>query len=208
VPARLRGEMAAFDIILDGDVLVETGRRVTARHIKRLEEAGIEELEVPFEYLVGKVISQDIMDESTGELLALANDVITAEALEKFVAYGINEIPVLFTNDVDRGAYISDTLRADTTKSQLEAQIEIYRMMRPGEPPTKEAAENLFASLFFTSDRYDLSAVGRMKFNRRLGRDTDTGEGTLSNQDILDVLKELVAIRNGHGQVDDVDHLG
>lgn len=208
VPARLRGEMAAFDIILDGDVLVEKGRRVTARHIKRLEEAGIEELEVPFEYLVGKVISQDIMDESTGELLALANDVITAETLEKFVAYGINEIPVLFTNDVDRGAYISDTLRADTTKSQLEAQIEIYRMMRPGEPPTKEAAENLFASLFFTSDRYDLSAVGRMKFNRRLGRDTDTGEGTLSNQDILDVLKELVAIRNGHGQVDDVDHLG
>ncbi|PWD83925.1 DNA-directed RNA polymerase subunit beta [Ignatzschineria cameli] len=208
VPARLRGEMAAFDIILDGDVLVEKGRRVTARHIKRLEEAGIEELEVPFEYLVGKVISQDIMDESTGELLALANDVITAETLEKFVAYGINEIPVLFTNDVDCGAYISDTLRADTTKSQLEAQIEIYRMMRPGEPPTKEAAENLFASLFFTSDRYDLSAVGRMKFNRRLGRDTDTGEGTLSNQDILDVLKELVAIRNGHGQVDDVDHLG
>ncbi|MDM1545182.1 DNA-directed RNA polymerase subunit beta [Ignatzschineria indica] len=208
VPARLRGEMAAFDIILDGDVLVEKGRRVTARHIKRLEDAGIEELEVPFEYLVGKVLSQDIMDESTGELLALANDVITAETLEKFVAYGINEIPVLFTNDVDRGAYISDTLRADTTKSQLEAQIEIYRMMRPGEPPTKEAAENLFASLFFTSDRYDLSAVGRMKFNRRLGRDSDTGEGTLSNQDILDVLKELVAIRNGHGQVDDVDHLG
>ncbi|GGZ86180.1 DNA-directed RNA polymerase subunit beta [Ignatzschineria indica] len=208
VPARLRGEMAAFDIILDGDVLVEKGRRVTARHIKRLEDAGIEELEVPFEYLVGKVLSQDVMDESTGELLALANDVITAETLEKFVAYGINEIPVLFTNDVDRGAYISDTLRADTTKSQLEAQIEIYRMMRPGEPPTKEAAENLFASLFFTSDRYDLSAVGRMKFNRRLGRDSDTGEGTLSNQDILDVLKELVAIRNGHGQVDDVDHLG
>ncbi len=208
VPSRLRGEMAAFDIKLDGEVLVEKGRRVTARHVKKLEDAGVKDLEVPFEYLVGRVVSQDILDESTGELLALANDVITQETLEKFVAYGIETVPVLFTNDVDRGAYISDTLRADTSKSQLEAQIEIYRMMRPGEPPTKEAAENLFSSLFFSSDRYDLSAVGRMKFNKRLGRDSDTGEGTLSNQDILDVLKELIAIRNGHGNVDDVDHLG
>ncbi|WP_026879329.1 DNA-directed RNA polymerase subunit beta [Ignatzschineria larvae DSM 13226] len=208
VPARLRGEMAAFDIILDGEVLVEKGRRITARHVKKLEDAGVKDLEVPFEYLVGRVISQDILDESTGELLALANDVVTQDLLEKFVAYGIDTIPVLFTNDVDRGSYISDTLRADTTKSQLEAQIEIYRMMRPGEPPTKEAAESLFASLFFSSDRYDLSAVGRMKFNRRLGRDSDTGEGTLSNKDILDVLKELISIRNGHGTVDDVDHLG
>ncbi|GGZ96605.1 DNA-directed RNA polymerase subunit beta [Ignatzschineria ureiclastica] len=208
VPARLRGEMAAFDIILDGEVLVEKGRRVTARHVKKLEDAGVKDLEVPFDYLIGRVISQDILDESTGELLALANDVVTQDLLEKFVAYGIDTIPVLFTNDVDRGSYISDTLRADTTKSQLEAQIEIYRMMRPGEPPTKEAAESLFASLFFSSDRYDLSAVGRMKFNRRLGRDSDTGEGTLSNKDILDVLKELIAIRNGHGTVDDVDHLG
>ncbi len=208
VPARLRGEMAAFDIILDGEVLVEKGRRVTARHVKKLEDAGVKDLEVPFEYLVGRVLSQDILDKATGELLALANDVITAETLEKFVAYGIDTIPALFTNEVDRGAYISDTLRADTTKSQLEAQIEIYRMMRPGEPPTKDAAENLFSSLFFSGDRYDLSAVGRMKFNRRLGRDSDTGEGTLSNGDILDVLKELVAIRNGHGTVDDVDHLG
>jgi len=208
VPARLRGEMAAFDILLDGEVLVEKGRRVTARHTKKLEDAGVKDLEVPFEYIIGRVLSQDVLDESTGELLALANDAITAETLEKFVAYGIDTIPVIFTNEVDRGAYISDTLRADTTKSQLEAQIEIYRMMRPGEPPTKEAAESLFASLFFSSDRYDLSAVGRMKFNRRLGRDSDTGEGTLSNQDILDVLKELVSIRNGHGAVDDVDHLG
>lgn len=208
VPARLRGEMAAFDIILDGEVLVEKGRRVTARHVKKLEDAGVKDLEVPFDYLVGRVLSQDILDKATGELLALANDVITAETLEKFVAYGIDTIPALFTNEVDRGAYISDTLRADTTKSQLEAQIEIYRMMRPGEPPTKDAAENLFSSLFFSGDRYDLSAVGRMKFNRRLGRDSDTGEGTLSNGDILDVLKELVAIRNGHGTVDDVDHLG
>ena len=208
VPSRLRGEMAAFDIKLDGEVLVEKGRRVTARHVKKLEEAGVKDLEVPFEYLVGRVVSQDMLDESTGELLALANDVITQETLEKFVAYGIETVPVLFTNEVDRGAYISDTLRADTSKSQLEAQIEIYRMMRPGEPPTKEAAENLFSSLFFSGDRYDLSAVGRMKFNKRLGRDSDTGEGTLSNQDILDVLKELIAIRNGHGNVDDVDHLG
>ncbi len=208
IPARLRGEMAAFDIMLDGELLVEKGRRITARHIRSLEKAEVKELEVPFEYLLGKVIAKDLFNKDTGEVIALANDEITEETLAKFVENGLTEFPVLFTNEVDRGAYISDTLRADSTNSQLEAQVEIYRMMRPGEPPTQEAAENLFASLFFSHDRYDLSAVGRMKFNRRLGRDSDTGEGTLSNEDILDVMKTLVDIRNGNGTVDDVDHLG
>lgn len=208
IPSRLRGEMAAFDITLNDKLLVEKGRRVTARHIRELEKAKIKELEVPFDYLLGKVIAKDLFDEATGEVIALANDEITADLLEKLVESKQVEIPILFTNDVDRGAYISDTLRADLANSQLEAQVEIYRMMRPGEPPTQEAAENLFHSLFFSTERYDLSAVGRMKFNRRLGRESDEGEGILSNQDIIDVMKTLVDIRNGSGTVDDVDHLG
>ncbi|MBA1331499.1 DNA-directed RNA polymerase subunit beta, partial [Candidatus Endoriftia persephone str. Guaymas] len=106
------------------------------------------------------------------------------------------------------GPFISDTLRIDSTSNELEAQVEIYRMMRPGEPPTKEAAQNLFNNLFFTAERYDLSAVGRMKFNRRLGREESVGEGVLSKEDISDVLKELINIRNGNGVVDDIDHLG
>lgn len=208
IPERLRGEIAAFDIVVNDEVVVPKGRRVTARHVRQFVKEEIKELEVPSEYLIGKVVAQDLVDKESGEVFALANDEITEELLELFLANDITEFPVLFTNDVDRGAYISDTLRADTTQSQLEAQVEIYRMMRPGEPPTQEAAENLFASLFFTSDRYDLSAVGRMKLNRRLGRDTDEGEGTLTNEDILDVMRTLVDIRNGHGTVDDVDHLG
>ncbi|MCK5190528.1 MAG: DNA-directed RNA polymerase subunit beta, partial [Methylococcales bacterium] len=113
-----------------------------------------------------------------------------------------------YVNDLDRGAYISNSMKLDASTNRLEALVEIYRMMRPGEPPTKDSAENLFKNLFFTTDRYDLSSVGRMKFNRRLGREETEGEGTLSNDDIVDVLKELIAIRNGKGTVDDIDHLG
>ncbi|MDD1638388.1 MAG: DNA-directed RNA polymerase subunit beta, partial [Methylococcaceae bacterium] len=121
---------------------------------------------------------------------------------------GITEIDTLFVNDLDNGPYISNAMRLDTTTNALEALVEIYRMMRPGEPPTKESAENLFQNLFFTDDRYDLSTVGRMKFNRRLGREETTGPGTLTKEDIIAVLKELIAIRNGNGTVDDIDHLG
>ncbi|MCW8890939.1 MAG: DNA-directed RNA polymerase subunit beta, partial [Sedimenticola sp.] len=208
VPERLRGETATFDIKVGKDVIVESGRRVTARHIRELEKAGAKSLEVPFDFLHGKTLAHDIVDEETGELLASANDELNDELLETLIENGTKKIETLFTNDLDQGPYLSTTLRIDSTANALEAQVEIYRMMRPGEPPTKEAAEKLFNSLFFSSERYDLSAVGRMKFNKRLGRDEVTGEGVLSNDDIIEVLRELINIRNGHGIVDDIDHLG
>ncbi len=208
VPERLRGETAIFDIKSGKKVVVETGRRITARHIKQLEAEGVNKLVVPGELLVGKVIANNIVDKDTGELIANANDEISEELIDALMAAGIKEIQTLFTNDLDHGPFISDTLRIDSTTTQLEAQVEIYRMMRPGEPPTKDAAQNLFGNLFFSEDRYDLSAVGRMKFNRRLGREESEGSGTLSNDDIVDVLKTLIDIANGNGVVDDIDHLG
>ncbi|MGD2117850.1 MAG: DNA-directed RNA polymerase subunit beta [Chromatiales bacterium] len=208
VPERLRGETAIFDIKSGRKVIVETGRRVTARHIKQLEADNVNKLVVPQDFLIGKTIAHNVIDKDTGEILVNANDVITEEVLEALTKAGVKQFQTLFTNDLDHGPFISDTLRIDPTTSQLEAQVEIYRMMRPGEPPTKDAAQNLFANLFFSEDRYDLSAVGRMKFNRRLGREESEGSGTLSNDDIVDVLKVLVDIANGNGVVDDIDHLG
>jgi len=208
VPERLRGETATFDIKLGEKVLVETGRRVTARHVREMEKAGLRELEVPADYLVGKILAHDVVDTSSGELIAEANAELTAALVEQIREAGVEKIDTLFVNDLDRGPYMSHTLRIDPTRTQMEALVEIYRMMRPGEPPTKEAAENLFQGLFFSDDRYDLSPVGRMKFNLRLGRNEVKGPGTLSKEDIVDVLKVLIDIRNGKGQVDDIDHLG
>ncbi len=230
VPERLRGETASIDINVDGKVLVERDRRITARHIREMEKAGLSTLEVPFDYVVGRTLAHDIIDTDSGEVLAQANDEITADTLEKLREGGIKAFETIFTNDLDHGPYISETLRNDPTNTQLEALVEIYRMMRPGEPPTKDAAENLFHNLFFTEERYDLSNVGRMKFNRRVGRKEVTGPGVLfdgkyfgdrtdefaknlveqlgAQSDILEVMKTLVAIRNGNGQVDDIDHLG
>ncbi len=209
VPERLRGEILSFDIAANGEVIAEAGRRVTQRHIRALEKAGIKSLDVPQEFLYERVLAHNIVDTETGEILANANDEITEELLERLLGKGIKKIKTIFTNDLDHGAFISNTLRLDSSTNELEAKVEIYRMMRPGEPPTKDAAENLFKNLFFSPDRYDLSAVGRMKFNRRLNRtETDEGEGVLSKEDIIDVLKELINIRNGNGVVDDIDHLG
>ena len=230
VPERLRGETLDFDLA-DGDtVIVEAGRRITARHIRQLEQSGIEALAVPDDYLLGRVLSHDVVDAETGELLAAANDELIEEHLVAFRKAGVDTVGTIWTNDLDRGPYISNTLRIDPTKTQLEALVEIYRMMRPGEPPTKEAAQNLFHNLFFTFERYDLSAVGRMKFNRRLGRKETEGAPVLYDEryfaerkdadsvklreecgessDILDVIKVLTEIRNGRGIVDDIDHLG
>ncbi|HDS1221179.1 DNA-directed RNA polymerase subunit beta [Stenotrophomonas maltophilia] len=230
VPERLRGETLGFDLA-DGDkVIVEAGKRITARHIKQLEASGIAALAVPDDYLVGRILSHDVVDASTGELLAQANDEISEEQLQNFRKAGVDAVGTLWVNDLDRGPYLSNTLRIDPTKTQLEALVEIYRMMRPGEPPTKDAAQNLFHNLFFTFERYDLSAVGRMKFNRRVGRKETTGEAVLydskyfgerndeeskrlvaahgDSSDILDVIKVLTEIRNGRGVVDDIDHLG
>ncbi len=209
VAERLRGEMAAFDIIdANGSVIVESGRRVTARHVRQIEKAGITQLPVPVEYVLGKILAHDVIDVTTGELLAAANEVLSPDSLSRIRAANVSSLRTLYVNDLDRGPFISDTLRLDTTRNQLEAQVEIYRMMRPGEPPTKEAAQALFHNLFFTSERYDLSAVGRMKFNRRVGREAIIGDGVLSEQDITDVMKVLIDIRNGKGVVDDIDHLG
>ena len=208
IPERLRGETASFEIKVGRKVIVEKDRRITLRHVRELEKAELKELDVPADFLDGKVLAHDVADEKTGEVLAKANTLLTTEMVEKFVATGIKKIWTLFVNDLDRGAFISNTLRIDSTQSKLDALVEIYRMMRPGEPPTKDAAENLFNNLFFNTERYDLSAVGRMKFNRRVGREESTGAGTLSKEDIIDVLRTLIDIRNGNGTVDDIDHLG
>ncbi|MDF2185486.1 DNA-directed RNA polymerase subunit beta [Grimontia hollisae] len=208
VPDRLRGETASFDIEADGKVYVEQGRRITARHIRQLEKDGIKQIEVPVEYIVGKVAARDYINEETGEIIAAANQELSLETLAYLSQAGHKKIETLFTNDLDHGPYMSDTLRIDSTTDRLTALVEIYRMMRPGEPPTREAAEQLFESLFFSEDRYDLSAVGRMKFNSSLGREEMTGSGVLSHDDIIEVMRKLIDIRNGIGEVDDIDHLG
>ncbi|HUF72201.1 MAG TPA: DNA-directed RNA polymerase subunit beta [Gammaproteobacteria bacterium] len=207
-PERLRGETATFDIKAGRKVIVERERRITLRHVRELEKANVKHLDVPPEFLAGKVLAHDIVDTGSGELIASANEELSKELVEKIADTGIKKIETLYVNDLDRGPFISNTLRIDSTTSKLEALVEIYRMMRPGEPPTKDAAENLFQNLFFNGERYDLSAVGRMKFNRRVGRDSITGAGTLDKQDIIDVLRTLIDIRNGNGTVDDIDHLG
>ena len=209
IAERLRGDVATFDILgADGKVIVETGRRITARHVRLLQDSGMTKLSVPNEYLLDQVTAKDLVDQSTGEVAIPCNTVITEEVMEQLLELGVGEFQTIYTNDLDCGPFVSDTLRIDPSRNRLEALVEIYRMMRPGEPPTKEAAENLFSNLFFSNDRYDLSAVGRMKFNRRLGREEIEGEGTLGKDDIVSVLKTLIDIRNGKGSVDDIDHLG
>lgn len=208
VPERLRGETATFDIVANGAVVVETGRRVTARHIRQLEKDAVTQIEVPVEYVVGKVAAKDYAHPQTGEMVVTANQALSLEAIANLSQAGFKHFEVLFTNELDHGAYMSETLRVDSSSNRLEALVEIYRMMRPGEPPTREAAEQLFENLFFSAERYDLSTVGRMKFNRRLGREDETGAGVLTKDDIVDVMKRLIDIRNGNDEVDDIDHLG
>ena len=208
VPERLRGETATFDIEANGKVYVERGRRITARHIKALEKDNVTQVEVPTEYIAGKVAAKDYVDLESGEIICPANGEISLEVLAKLSQAGYKVIETLFTNDLDYGPYISETLRVDPTYDRVSALYEIYRMMRPGEPPTPESSEALFNNLFFSAERYDLSAVGRMKFNRSLGIPEGEGTGILSNDDIIRVMKKLIDIRNGRGEVDDIDHLG
>ncbi|WP_445428143.1 DNA-directed RNA polymerase subunit beta [Alishewanella sp. HL-SH05] len=209
VANRLRGETAAFDIKdNDGEVIVEHGRRITARHVRQLEKTGMTMMEVPHEYVVGRVLAKNYADRSTGEIIAEANAELTLELLAKLAKAGYESFETLYINDLDQGSYVSETIRIDPSSNRMEALVEIYRMMRPGEPPTREAADTLFENLFFSEDRYDLSTVGRMKFNRRVGFEDGTGTGVLSKEDILAVMKVLIDIRNGNGEVDDIDHLG
>ena len=209
VPERLRGEVARFDITdKSGNVIVEKDKRITARHVRQLEQTGTDHISVPEDFLVGRIVARNMVDADTGEIIAKANDELTESLLKKLRAAGIKELQCLFTNELNQGAYISQTLASDETTDQLAARVAIYRMMRPGEPPTEDAVEALFHRLFYSADTYDLSRVGRMKFNARVGRDTPEGAMTLSNEDILDVVKILVDLRNGNGEVDDIDHLG
>ncbi|MBL8248045.1 MAG: DNA-directed RNA polymerase subunit beta, partial [Candidatus Competibacter sp.] len=217
VPERLQGEIASFDIRIGDRVLLEAGQRIKPKHVRELTKAEVQSLPVPGEYLIGKLLAHDLRDPETGEALAQANDELTPDKLEKIQASSITEFQTLYINEVNRGPHISNTLRADSTRSQWDAQVEIYRMMRPGEPPTRDAAQRLLQDLFFSPDRYDLSDVGRMKFDSRVGhrRTPLSGApvkehppGVLSMEDILAVLKVLIDIRNGNGVVDDIDHLG
>ncbi|QJD30737.1 DNA-directed RNA polymerase subunit beta [Methylococcus geothermalis] len=208
IPERLRGDVASFDIRIGDQLVVEKDHRITARHIRMLQKENVSLLDVPKDYLYGKILAHNVVDTTTGELIAKVNQEVTEDVYGRLVGAGIAEVRTLYVNDLDRGPYISNTMRIDLTETQLDALVEIYRMMRPGEPPTKEAAQTLFENLFFSPERYDLSAVGRMKFNRRLGRADPTGPGVLENGDIIAVLKELINIRNGSGTVDDIDHLG
>lgn len=209
IPQRLRGELAAVEIKdKRGNVVVEVNRRISTRHIRLIEKAGINKIELPDDYLYGKVVGKAVIDKETGEIISYVNQEITAELLEKLRVAKISTLDTLYINEIECGPYISNTLRLDTTTNRLDALIEIYRIMRPGEPPTKEAAESLFENLFFSLERYSLSPVGRMKFNRRVDRKELTGPDVLSREDIVDVLRVLVNIRDGKGDVDDIDHLG
>ncbi|UCV15425.1 DNA-directed RNA polymerase subunit beta [Quatrionicoccus australiensis] len=280
VPERLRGEVARFDFVgPDGKVIVAKDKRITAKHIRDIGAASLKQIVVPEDFIIGRVIARNIIDKATGEVVANANDEITETLLAKLREAEITTVETLYTNDLDRGAFISNTLRADETASRQAARVAIYRMMRPGEPPTEEAVEILFNGLFYSDERYDLSGVGRMKFNRRLARQDvieykvmvrslaskaeaalrNLAEGsgfplaaiqdlvglmpygpralsenltkeaaealaakikplganvevreqlTLSPRDIVEVIKILVELRNGRGEIDDIDHLG
>src|ERR1700704_3803564 len=209
VPERMRGEIAKFDIVTKaGKVIVQKDKRITVKHIRDMEQAGLSKIAVSEEFLLGRTVGHNLVNKETGEIIANANDAITESLLKKIIDAGIDTIQTIYTNDLDQGPYISQTLRTDETTDQMAAQVAIYRMMRPGEPPTEDAVRTLFNGLFYAEERYDLSAVGRMKFNRRVGRNELKGSGTLTNDDIIAVIKILVELRNGRGEIDDIDHLG
>ncbi|HZF22358.1 MAG TPA: DNA-directed RNA polymerase subunit beta [Burkholderiales bacterium] len=208
-PDRMRGEIARFDIVTkQGKLIVQKDKRITVKHVRDMEQAGLSKIAVSEEFLLGRTLGHSLVNKETGEIVANANDEITESLLKKIVEAGIDTIQTIYTNDLDQGPYISQTLRADETTDQMQAQVAIYRMMRPGEPPTEDAVRTLFNGLFYAEERYDLSAVGRMKFNRRVGRNELTGPGTLSNEDIIAVIQILIDLRNGRGEIDDIDHLG
>ncbi|MET3603788.1 DNA-directed RNA polymerase subunit beta [Sphaerotilus sulfidivorans] len=209
VAERLKGEVARFDITdKNGVVVVEKDKRITAKHIRQIDASQTQFISVPEDFLVGRIVARNMVDPDTGEIVAKANDEITESLLKKLRSAGIRDLQCLFTNELSQGPYISQTLANDETADQFAARVAIYRMMRPGEPPTEDAVEALFHRLFYSADTYDLSRVGRMKFNARVDRGVSEGPMTLTNEDILDVVKILVNLRNGNGEVDDIDHLG
>tara|TARA_B100000035_G_scaffold314791_1_gene332285 strand:+ start:128 stop:4297 length:4170 start_codon:yes stop_codon:yes gene_type:complete len=228
VPERHRGEIAKQDIKdKKGKTIITKDKRITVKHIREIEKAGIKSIVVDPEFLIGKKIAKSIIDTESGEVLIDTNTEITEELIEKILDLKIKQFNTLYSNDLDHGDFLSQTLASDDVPDQYSAKVAIYRMMRPGEPPTEDSVQSLFEGLFFNADRYDLSNVGRMKFNRRAfpkvydqyaswlkrfydqaGSKEETGEGILSNQDILAVIGLLIELRNGRGEIDDIDHLG
>ncbi len=212
LPSQLEGGVSEFDIKLGKSLLIKKGGRITARHIKILKENKITKFSVDYDYLLSKIIASDIVDKSTGELYEPCNAIITEEVLETLKSQNIKEIKILYINEAKSGAYIADTLRIDDKypdgRIGVElARMRIYHVMRPGEPATSEAVDTLFENLFFNDTRYDLSKVGRMKINRRLDYNVEAGVHVLTKDDILNVIKKLIDIKNGNGSVDDVDTL-
>ena len=205
----LTGQRAASDVISSsGEVLVKANRKFTRVAIRKLKEEGLEVVPVTTEELVGKIVSTDIIDEATGEVLLECNAELTEERLAEFKERGIHNFRVLFIDNLYVGSYLSDTLRADKIETTEDAIIEIFRRLRPGDPPTVKTATALFESLFFNPDRYDISAVGRLKLNHKLGLDSPLDQSTLTRDDILAVVRYLIDLRNGKGSIDDIDHLG
>ncbi|MBM3565162.1 MAG: DNA-directed RNA polymerase subunit beta [Alphaproteobacteria bacterium] len=209
-PERLKNVKLVRDMInaKTGRVAVEAGTKMTPRVLRQLEEKGLDEILVPDEELIGRYIAGDIINPKTGEIYAEAGDEITVQSMEALAEAGIDDIPTLAIDHVNVGPYIRNTLKVDKNSSREEALIDIYRVMRPGEPPTLETAETLFQGMFFDSERYDLSAVGRVKLNARLNFQTEDTVRVLRREDVMAVVKTLVELKDGRGEIDDIDHLG
>ena len=220
-PERVRGTRPAYDLIdaASGEVIAKAGEKVTPRTVKKLiDEGKVTELLLPFNHIVGKFVAKDIINEETGAIYVEAGDELTIEldkdgsviggTVKELIDAGVTEIPVLDIDNINVGPYMRNTMAADKNMNRETALLDIYRVMRPGEPPTQEAASALFDTLFFDSERYDLSAVGRVKMNMRLALDAEDTQRTLRKEDIVACVKALVELRDGKGDIDDIDHLG
>lgn len=207
---RLKGQKLAADLVdaRTGEVLAQAETKMTPRVLKRLVEGGLTDVKASIEEIIGRYLAVDIIDEKTGEVLYEAGDEISSAALDRLEKMGVEELPVLAIDHLNIGAYMRNTMAADRNASREDALIDIYRVMRPGEPPTLESAEALFQGLFFDQERYDLSAVGRVKMNARLNFETDDQMRVLRKEDILKILRILVELKDGRGEIDDIDHLG
>jgi len=209
-PDRLRGSSPAYDLVdaASGEVVAEAGQKLTPRKLKKLSEDGVERILAPFEAIHGRYAALDMINEETGQIYVEAGDELTPDVVETLMQAGFEAVATLDIDGVSVGPYIRSTIAADKNADREQALLDIYRVMRPGEPPTLETAEAMFHSLFFDSERYDLSAVGRVKMNLRLELDTPDTQRTLRKEDILAVVKALVELRDGRGDIDDIDHLG
>ena len=212
-PTRLRGQVLSFDLKdSSGKLLVEKDKRILQGDIRRIKDARIRRLRVPIEYLKKQRCAKNYAEESTGNIVLEVNQEFTENDLETLIESlqkaGINQFETIYTNEIDYGPYIAETLDVDPVMSEQDARDRIYKIMRPGDPPTRQASDDLFKNLFFTEGKYDLSKVGRMKLNRKLRRESNEGPGILSEKDIINVLRMLIDLKDGRGEVDDIDNLG